>query len=199
MDFLFKKITEFFYLASLKEDALSFAQELVEQIDKLDGIVSEKIKVYSAALLNYIYNNFNFNQVVAWIPSHIVSTILIIGSFIFILKKISVKQDKIGVFLKNINRDITKISTTVDRLNSLSQEELDYLVGVLDEITNDLRFLKYQIFNSESSVNKYQKEIKQIEIITSDMANRVQSGKATEKLGSKMSQLKKIIASYSVI
>jgi len=199
MDFLFKKITEFFYLASLKEDALSFAQELVEEIDKLDGIVSEKIKVYSAALLNYIYNNFNFNQVVAWIPSHIVSTILIIGSFIFILKKISVKQDKIGAFLKNINRDITKISTTVDRLNSLSQEELDYLVGVLDEITNDLRFLKYQIFNSETSINKYQKEIKQIEIITSDMANRVQSGKATEKLGSKMSQLKKIIASYSVI
>ncbi len=199
MEFLFKESVKFLYLASFKEDALSFVKELIQQIDRLDRIASDKIEMYCGSLFTYIYNNFSLNKVIAWIPHHVVSTILIFGVFILILKKINSKQDKIGLFIKNINQDITKVSTTVDRINSLSKEELDYLVGFIEEITNDLRFVKYQLFNAETSANKYQKNIKQIEIITSDMANRIQSGKAAEKLIPKISQLKKIIASYSVI
>lgn len=199
MDFLVKKAADFVYLASFKEDALSFGKQAAEKADELDRMASDKIELYGGSFLNYIYNNFSLNKIVVWIPHHLISSLLIFSVVFFIVKKITSKRDKIAHFLNNINQDITKISTTVDRLNTLSKEQIDYLEGNLEEIANDLRFVKYQMFNTETSVEKYQNQIKQIEIITSDMANRVQTGKAAEKLIPKISQLKKIIGSYSII
>jgi len=199
MDLLFKKAANFFYLASLKEDALSFGKQAAEKADELDRIASDKIEVYGGSFLNYAYNNFSLNKIIAWIPHHLISSLLIFGVIFLIVKKITSKKDKVGSFLNNINQDITKISTTVDRLNSLSKEQVDYLEGNLEEIANDLRFIKYQMFETETSLQKYQNKIKQIEIVASDMANRVQAGKAAEKLIPKISQLKKIIGSYSII
>lgn len=199
MEFLFKNFSEFFYFASFKEEALSAAEQAAEKADELDRIASDKIEVYGGSFLDYIYNDLNLNKIVAWIPHHLISTLLIFGLVFLIIKKITAKRDKVADFLNHINQDITKISSTVDRINSLSKEEIDYLEGNLEEIANDLRFMKYQMFHTENYLGKYQNQIKEMGIITSDMVNRVQSGKAADKLIPKISQLKKIIGSYSAI
>lgn len=199
MDYLFKNFTEFLYLASFQEDALSFVKQVAATIDNLDRIASEKVEMYAGSFISYAYNNFSLNKIVAWIPQHLISSLLIFGVFFLIYKKISSKRDTIAFFLNNITQDINKVSMTVNRLSSLSREELDYMAGVIEEITNDLRYVKYEMYNTNTSVNKYQNTIKNIDILTSDMSNRIKSGKAAEKLIPKISQLKKIIASYSVI
>lgn len=199
MDFLSKISANIFYLATLQEDVLSFGKQVAEKLDSLDRLGSEKLEQYGGSIINYIYGNFNLNKIFAWIPHHIISSILIFSVVFVLVKKLNSKRDKIGFFLKNITQDINKVSMTVSRLSSLSKEELDYMTGVIEEITNDLRYVKYEMYNTNTSVEKYQKEIKNIDIITADMSNRIKTGKAAEKLIPKISQLKKIISSYSLI
>lgn len=199
MDILFKKTVDSLYLASFQEDALSFVKQVAEKLDQLDRLASDKIEQYGGSLISYAYSNFSLNKIIAWIPHHLVSSLLIFGVVFLIFKKINSKRDKIAFFLNNITQDINKVSMTVNRLSSLSREELDYMAGVIEEITNDLRYVKYEMYNTNTSVEKYQKTIKNIDILASDMSNRIKSGKAAEKLIPKVSQLKKIISSYSVI
>lgn len=207
--FLFRPISEYLNLDFIQNSVVFF----IKKIDEIDRTVSAQIREKTQdylipytqeSIIPYFQEriipsvkNFNFDTFFIWISNHIIVTLLSLILVILIFNKLQPKkEDKTSALINNLQENLNNLSLDIDLLGSLSMDQLDYRVEILEEIIDDLKFLKNYIYCTNNSPRKHKKNIKKMELITVGMINRIDK-RSARKLLPKLNQLRRIIDSYS--
>ena len=206
--FLFRPVSEYLNSDFIQNSVVFF----IKKIDTFDRTVSaqvqektqeylipytqEHIIPYAQDIIPYV-KNFNFDAFFLWISNHILVSLLSLILVIIVFDKLQPKkEDKASVLLNNLQNNLNNLSLDIDLLGSLSMDQLDYRVEILEEIIDDLKFIKNYLYCTNASPRKHKKMIKKMEVITVGMVNRIDK-RSARKLLPKLNQLRRIISSYS--
>lgn len=207
--FLFRPISEYLNFDFIQNSVVFF----IKKIDAIDRTVSAQIREKTQdylipytqeRLIPYLQEriipsvkNFNFDTFFIWISNHILVTLLTLILVIIVFNKLQPKkEDKTSVLLNKLQENLNNLSLDIDLLGNLSMDQLDYRVEILEEIIDDLKFMKNYLECTNTSPRNHKKIIRKMEVITVGMINRIDK-RSARKLLPRLNQLRRIIGSYS--